>query len=347
MEFKFCPFCGKALEQAFAFCPFCGENIGKIIENYKKSLDAEGSDTAYSACSTGGTECEQSKIGEDSKQAALYIENEIATILEYDKKLERGRAMCIMGNFDAASALYCEFIEQYPEKPQGYIGLVRVSSKNYTTFDSDETLSLLSRLAALCPDEQSLGDDAEFADYLFRRELSECVIEDGVLIKYNGNAERLYISEGYITSIKENAFKENTSLVSISIPDDVQAVGNRAFYKCKNLKEAYIGAKEIGYAAFAECKNLSNLILGDQVKIIRESAFYFIGVGAEKASSVFIPESVISVGSKAFESARTYIYCAKSKENTAYWGEERFGRRDWCDWPQNVRYGAKRDDAKQ
>lgn len=31
MQFKFCPFCGKELSDAFAFCPYCGGNIGQFF----------------------------------------------------------------------------------------------------------------------------------------------------------------------------------------------------------------------------------------------------------------------------------------------------------------------------
>ena len=38
-----------------------------------------------------------------------------------------------------------------------------------------------------------------------------------------------------ITNIKENAFSKCTSLVIITIPKKVNKIGDRAFYKCKNL----------------------------------------------------------------------------------------------------------------
>ncbi len=344
MEFKFCPFCGKPQAQVFAFCPFCGENIGKIIEKYNSVLGEDCSDTE--PCSADGSVCAVLENEKPRTQADLYIENEIVAAIDYDKKLTRARTMCITGSFDTAYELYTELCEQFPEKPHGYIGLVRVASKNYTVLNNDEISRLLSVVAAICPGGKVPGSDEEFTDYLFRRELRDCTVEDGVLVKYSGDAERLYIPDGYVTSIKSDAFKGNKTLASLSIPDSVREVGERAFYECKSLKEAYIGAAEIGREAFYCCKNLSKLILGDGVKIIRNRAFAFVGL-EQDASCIFIPESVTSVGSRAFECIRAHIYCAAAKERTAFWGEERYGQRDWCDWPQNVRYGAKRDDANQ
>ena len=39
-----------------------------------------------------------------------------------------------------------------------------------------------------------------------------------------------------VTSISANASKGNSSLKSLDIGSCVESIGNRAFYKCKNLK---------------------------------------------------------------------------------------------------------------
>ena len=56
-----------------------------------------------------------------------------------------------------------------------------------------------------------------------------------------------------VTRIKDNAFADNTSIVSVVIPNGVTIIGNYAFLSCSNLKSVTIPASvaQIGKSAFA------------------------------------------------------------------------------------------------
>ena len=61
-----------------------------------------------------------------------------------------------------------------------------------------------------------------------------------------------------VTRIEDNAFKSNTKLTTLNIGANITAIGNKAFYKCKNLRKVKITSKKlssIGTKAFYGIKN--------------------------------------------------------------------------------------------
>lgn len=117
---------------------------------------------------------------------------------------------------------------------------------------------------------------AEFGDYEYQ------VLDDGTaeIITYNGSAETLTIPsklDGYtVTSIGDSAFKECTSLTSVSIPSGVTSIKSWAFGRCRNLTNVNIpdSVTSIGDWAFGSC-NLSSLTFGKELKVIGQYAFPF------------------------------------------------------------------------
>ena len=86
-----------------------------------------------------------------------------------------------------------------------------------------------------------------------------------------------------VTAIGANAFKLNSKIGTVTIPDSVTVIEENAFSSCTNLTEISLGGgvTEIQQKAFATCANLATVTGLD---------------------------SVVSVGTKAFE------WCAKIKE---------------------------------
>ncbi len=76
--------------------------------------------------------------------------------------------------------------------------------------------------------------------------------------------------------IASGAFHDRSELLSITLPDGVEMIGDYAFSKCNNLKEIRLPQNLtcIGEHAFLGAKSLSSVIGGDKVCHIGNSAFY-------------------------------------------------------------------------
>lgn len=82
----------------------------------------------------------------------------------------------------------------------------------------------------------------------------------------------------YFTSLEkiaDNAFMGCVSLVKITLPEQVTAIGVSAFNGCTNLKKITVpdSVTSIGEGAFSGCSSLSSVIIGNGVTSIGERAF--------------------------------------------------------------------------
>jgi uncharacterized repeat protein (TIGR02543 family) len=108
-----------------------------------------------------------------------------------------------------------------------------------------------------------------------------------------------WINEYPVTIIADSAFKNNTAITSVTIPETVKSVGNYAFDGCSSLSLITIPSSvtSIGYNAFYGCKNLYSITIPSSVTLIKDETFY----GCTSLSSITIPQSVIAIGSRTFQ----------------------------------------------
>ncbi len=102
----FCRFCGKTVLNDSVFCAYCGKKLIETADDCNSSFD-------YS-----------------SLDGVLNVNK------EYQSKLDKARAFVITEKYQQAMEIYTKMIDDDPTDINGYIGCVRVSSKNYTDFNS-------------------------------------------------------------------------------------------------------------------------------------------------------------------------------------------------------------------
>lgn len=120
---------------------------------------------------------------------------------------------------------------------------------------------------------------------------------------YKGNVKNLTIPAtlgGHkVTKIESiNNFDEETSLVSVTIGNNVNEISDCAFSDLENLEKVTIknSVKIIGERAFEDCVSLNKVTIEDGVKVISSRAF----VGCYNLYSISLPNSVNRIGSYAF-----------------------------------------------
>ncbi len=89
------------------------------------------------------------------------------------------------------------------------------------------------------------------------------------------NAKGVITFDGEVTKIGKWAFRDCSSLTSITIPDGVTEIGYMTFISCYNLTNITIpdSVTEIGYYAFAGCSDLTSITIPDSVTKIGSNPF--------------------------------------------------------------------------
>ena len=102
-----------------------------------------------------------------------------------------------------------------------------------------------------------------------------------------------------VTSIRNSAFYECSSLTSVTIPNSVTSIGDCAFEYCEGLTSVSIpnSVTSIGWNAFNSCSGLTSITIPNSVTSIGERAFS----DCRGLTSVSIPNSVTSIGNYAFQ----------------------------------------------
>ncbi|MCD8054101.1 MAG: leucine-rich repeat protein, partial [Lachnospiraceae bacterium] len=104
---------------------------------------------------------------------------------------------------------------------------------------------------------------------------------------------------GYIVQeIEASAFKNNTTIVSVTISSTVELIDSSAFYGCTSLESVTVGdsVTSIESNAFYGCTSLVSADLGSSVTEIGSKAFY----GCSSLTEVSLSETLTTIGNNAF-----------------------------------------------
>ena len=126
---------------------------------------------------------------------------------------------------------------------------------------------------------------------------------DACLTAYNGSATSIEIpstvgSNLRVTILGSNLFHEDSTIVSVTIPDTVETIGSYVFSHTV-IKSITIPAsvKTINKCAFFDCNSLSSVTLKSGLVTIGESAFN----DCNALRSITIPSSVKTIDYSAFK----------------------------------------------
>ena len=134
-----------------------------------------------------------------------------------------------------------------------------------------------------------------------------CVNKEYYLFNYYGLEEDIVLPviKEFKYSIFKDAFKNNTRIKNVKIPNGVLAIGDGAFSGCSRLKSVFMGEDilAIGKDAFNCCTSISTIQIGANVKEIGAFAFN----NCTNLACITFPKSVLRIGHGALYGCKKLV----------------------------------------
>lgn len=156
-------------------------------------------------------------------------------------------------------------------------------------------------------------DDSSFEENITYGDYEYSLSEDNAIIRsYSGNEADVVIPgeiDGHkVIEISYEAFKGNTAIETLVIPDTVTVLRNGAFKECTNLREVVLpdSITEIGNYAFYQCEKMTipSKRLPESLKEIGFGAFW----GTTSLTELTIPKGLTKVDRQVFLHSINTIY---------------------------------------
>lgn len=235
----------------------------------------------------------------------------------------------------------------------------------------DKAAAILVRDSGFDPDRIKLADGSNSglipASFTVGDFTYEVTGEDTVTLKSysNSGAAEVDIPETAqydadhsfrVTEIGDEAFRNNYTVTSVRMKENIIKIGSRAFESCGNLNSVTLSKSitEIPLCAFTFCTSLREIDIPEGVERIGESAFNSTGLnkiqlpsslryledaafaGTRSMASIELPDGLTSIGGRAFQSSG--LTEAALPDSVESCGNSLF---DSCNSLRKVRFSSK------
>lgn len=161
------------------------------------------------------------------------------------------------------------------------------------------------------------------------------IIVDNELVGYTGTDTEIVIPDG-VTVIHDSAFKENTKLKKITLPNSIKSIRTHAFYGCSNLQNINIpeGITRIEEYTFYNCSKLSSFTFPSTLQYIGRYAFY----GCSALNSIILNEGLTTLKEYAFANCTglTYLNLPSTLQNIPNRGFSECSNLSTIDWAEGL-----------
>lgn len=128
------------------------------------------------------------------------------------------------------------------------------------------------------------------------------IIDGFVITEYSGSDEIVTVPNEIggipVVEIGNEAFKDNSNLTFVSVPENIRKIGENTFLGCKNLKVVKLSnnVSVISSGAFESCVSLEKIELPSNLKEINANLFSHCA----NLENVYIPSGIEKIDSRAF-----------------------------------------------
>lgn len=152
-----------------------------------------------------------------------------------------------------------------------------------------------------------------------RKQIDKFVIENGVLLQYDGQSKVVEIPDG-VEWIGRWAFAFNKNIETLILPDAVTTIEEHAFVGCSNLQDVKIGSDSrlirLANGVFSDCVNLNEINLPDSLEIIGNSCFSNTGL---KYLHFGVNSRLKTLGNRAFADCK-FLVESEISSGVIYYG---------------------------
>ena len=228
----------------------------------------------------------------------------------------RSAAYCIVtltGGQSGTLVVYANKNSAISSEISSYYGssVTQVTAQDGTLFNINDVVER----------DMTLSPAADLSDFTFTQNAGSYGY---TLTSYSGNDASVEIPSSYngapVISIGDNAFKDNTVITVVTIPDNVTSIGADAFSGCTALTTVNGGnyVTRVGLYAFAGLDNVG--VVEGGIKYLNSDRRVILNY--ENGSAITIPSTVIAIAEGAFWNASvtsvTFASGCPIKEIPAY-----------------------------